>query len=238
MTATGETIILLTGFGAFPGARSNPTAEIVRRLARSRRLALLGVKVEARILPVVYGLVEAELRALIVETRPDVIIHLGLAGRRKALSVETRAVNRIGQLRPDAARRVSATSTVVAGGPAARNSRWPHARLIAAMRATGTPVRASIDAGDYLCNQALYLTLGLTAAPAGFIHVPKVGASKSRLTRGGRIKSTRAGVSLAMMAGAVEAAIVVMSVESRAGPLDPMAFAQHGPPPFAGSEIS
>ena len=205
MPAPRAKTILLTGFGAFPGARSNPTEVIARRLGALRRFALLGVKVEARVLPVVYDKIESELRKLLDEVKPDVVIHLGLAGRRKVVSVETRAINRVYMLRPDAARRFSATNVVVAGG-GVRKSRWPGARLVKAMSAHA-PVKASIDAGDYLCNQALYLTLGLCAAPAGFIHVPKPRARKPLRED---YAANQAQPTLAAMTRAVEAAIVAM----------------------------
>lgn len=201
------TTILLTGFGAFPGARSNPTTAIVRRLSASRRFALLDIKVEGRVLPVIFGQIEASASRALAETRPDAIIHLGLAGRRKTLSVETRAVNRISQLRPDAARRFSATPVVCANGPGFRAARWPAARLSAAMRVAGATARPSIDAGDYLCNQLLYLTLGATSVPAGFIHVPKPRCNACYF---GDSRPSQAS-----MTRAVEAAILVMAAQTR-----------------------
>ena len=65
---------------------------------------------------------------------PDLVVELGLAARRRHVSVETRAVNRVSPLRPDAARRFSPATTVVAGGPAFRRSRWSAPALVAAMR--------------------------------------------------------------------------------------------------------
>lgn len=199
--------ILVTGFGAFPGARSNPTLEIVRRLARVRRFALLGIRVETRVLRVEFAALGAALSAVIVETGPRAIIHLGLAARRKTLCVETRALNRVGRLRPDAARRFSAHAIVEPGGPAIRKARWPADPIRAAIRAAGAPARLSIDAGDYLCNQALYLTLAATNVPAGFIHVPKP-------ARGGRPLNPP-GLSIAAMARGVEAVIVLLAARCR-----------------------
>jgi pyroglutamyl-peptidase len=71
------------------------------------------------------------------------------------------------------------------------------------------PTRRSIDAGDYLCNQLLYLSLGLTAAPAGFIHVPR---PRGRTPKA-RLKAPRP--TLAAVARAVEAAILVLSRGTR-----------------------
>lgn len=200
MPYTRAKTILVTGFGAFPGAPTNPTSAIVNRLAKSRRLARLGLRIEAHVFPVVYARIEAEIAGLLARTRPDFVIHLGLAARRKVISIETRAINRIGRLRPDAERRFSAASAVVAGGPSTRRARWPAARLVVAAGARGARVRLSIDAGDYLCNQLLYLTLGMTPAPAGFIHVPKPG--------GRAVGARRRRLSLTQIGDAVEAAIL------------------------------
>ncbi len=168
----GPRIVLVTGFGAFPGARSNPTLDILRRLAGSRRWERLGVRLVTATLPVTWAGIEAALHAQIALSKPDAILHLGLASRRKGLSVETRAVNRLSKLKPDAARQASRIAAI-AGGPGLRQARWNDARLVAAITAGGAPVQRSIDAGDYLCNLALYLTLGMTPAPTGFLHVPK-----------------------------------------------------------------
>ena len=202
-----EMSVLVTAFGAFPGARTNPTVEIVRRLMRSRRFQRLGIVVTGRVLPVVFSEIDAALATALASVRPDVVIHLGLAGRRRTLSVESRALNRIGTLRADAARRTSATAVVAPRGVAVQRARWPVARLVRAMRATGAATRLSIDAGDYLCNQLLYLTLATSGAPVGFIHVPRPGIG-ARYAKAAR-------PSLSAMTAAVEAAIVVMAAESR-----------------------
>ena len=70
--------ILVTGFGAFPGAPRNPSAEIVRRFARERDVfARLGIEVETRVLPVVFGAAPVETSGF------DAVLHVGLAGRRE-----------------------------------------------------------------------------------------------------------------------------------------------------------
>jgi pyroglutamyl-peptidase len=201
--------VLITGFGAFPGARTNPTIEIVKRLAGSRRLRRLGIIVSGRIFPVVYGDIERRLQQALEQIRPQAIIHLGLAGRRKALSIEARALNRIGQLRPDAVRRVSGSRTIAENAAHVLRSRWPLAKLRSAMGSTGAPTEISIDAGDYLCNQLLYSTLSSTDLAAGFIHVPKVG------TRISGPCDTKRKLTLEAMVRAVEAAIIVICTENR-----------------------
>jgi pyrrolidone-carboxylate peptidase len=40
------------------------------------------------------------------------------------------------------------------------------------MRACGLDAELSDDAGDYICNETLYLALGSDVPRVGFIHVP------------------------------------------------------------------
>jgi pyroglutamyl-peptidase len=171
----GEVVVLITGFGAFPNAPKNPTADLVRCLpAYQPRLARLGIRLELQILPVVYAEVEARLAELVERTKPDAVLHFGLAGRRKGLSVETRALNRLGVLHPDAARKLAGRFPIVPGGAQSLRARFPAPRINAAFGKAGIVSRLSIDAGDYVCNQVLYLSLAKTTAQVGFIHVPRL----------------------------------------------------------------
>jgi len=171
-------VILVTGFGAFPGARQNPTALLMHQLAAvERRLARLGVKLERRVLPVVYDEIGPKLKGLIADVAPDAILHFGLAGRRRAISIETRAVNYMGVLHPDAAGRRVKNRSVLPEEPFARPARIPARQLDAVLRRAGVRSGLSNDAGDYVCNQTFYLSLAMaegTNRRAGFIHVPKM----------------------------------------------------------------
>ena len=164
--------VLVTGFGAFPGARHNPTLAILAGLERYRgRLARLGIGLHCVALPVVYDAVEPALRAAIGSARPDAILHLGLAGRRRWITLETRAVNRAGPLHPDAMRRRPA-QVLAPGAPQIMRATWPAQRLRVALIPHGA--RLSIDAGDYVCNATLYRSLAAARAPRiGFLHVPR-----------------------------------------------------------------
>ncbi len=165
--------VLVTGFGAFPGAPRNPSVAILADLgARRKRLARLGIDLRRATLPVVFAALEPALRELVERHRPDAILHLGLASRRRHVSVEVRARNRAGVLHPDASGRPAAL-TLVQGGPPSLRATYPAARVAAAMRRGGCPAFVSRDAGDYVCNAALYRSLLGAAAPrVGFVHVP------------------------------------------------------------------
>lgn len=166
--------ILATAFGAFPGAAVNPTMAIVDRLQRrAAALRLSGIDIRTHTLPVNYARANAELTAAIEAARPDAVLHFGLAGRRRHVSIETRALNRLNVIHPDGARRRSRRMQVVDKGPFLRKSRYGAPKLASALARAGIPARLSIDAGDYLCNQILYLSMAMHDLPGGFVHVPR-----------------------------------------------------------------
>ncbi len=203
--------ILVTAFGAFPGAPSNPTLSIIARLGKSRRAALFDVEIVTRALPVVYAGALIRLARLIGDIQPDAIVHLGLAGRRKAMSVESRALNRLGPLRQDAARQTPESNRIRPGGRDALKARWPAVRLATVLKGAGAGAQLSIDAGDYVCNQTLYLSLELSGVPTGFIHIPRPRPRRPEWRMGAAAHLP----TLAQMTGAVEAAALAMAAHAR-----------------------
>ncbi len=215
---TGASIrqtIVVTGFGTFPGARRNPTLDILARLERQRpRLARLGIALRCVALPVVYEAIEPALRAAIGEQRPDAILHLGLASRRRAITIETRALNHAVPLHPDAARRRPA-QILAPGAPAVLRATYPAARIQAALARSGHDARLSIDAGGYVCNATLYRSLlAAHAARVGFIHVPRARAARPRAPS--PIPAPRP--SIESLARAALTAVLVMGLGTRAPP--------------------
>jgi pyroglutamyl-peptidase len=161
--------VLVTGFGPFPGVRVNPSAELARRLARSPRLKRAGIDIAAAEFQTAYADVDASLPPLL--ERADIVLMLGVAARRKWLSVEQRGVNHANRTAPDAGGKAAPLSS---RGAHVQLSRAPLSACLAALRKARLPARHSIDAGRYLCNAGYYQ--GLTQAPAGttvlFVHVP------------------------------------------------------------------
>jgi pyroglutamyl-peptidase len=172
--------ILVTGFGAFPGTRQNPSAALVRALEKDRtRLARLGIALELATLPVVYAEIAPSLEALTCASRPDAILLFGLAARRKRVSIETRAANRLSRLRPDASGATPARLQILPCAPHAIRSTFPSREIAAALDRAEIACRLSSNAGTYICNQALYLSLAQTKAPqVGFIHAPRLAAGR------------------------------------------------------------
>jgi pyroglutamyl-peptidase len=172
--------VLLAGFGSFPGAPFNPSAALVRTLARRRRPAFSSLIRSIHVFATEYAAVDRDLPRLFAE-KPDIVLIFGLAGRRRQICVETRARNAVSMLFPDAGGRRPLTGVIESGGPGARLGRAPFFRLIGAMRANNVPVRWSRDAGRYLCNYAYWRAL--ERAPEGrplvqFVHIPAVASGR------------------------------------------------------------
>ncbi len=203
--------VLVTGFGAFPGARSNPTGALLETLVRQQaRLLRLGIALRTTRIPVVYGMVAPALQAAVARDRPDAILHLGLASRRRVISIETQAVNRANPLHPDAAGKRSA-QVLRPNGPGAWRATYPAARVAAKVRLVWPAVALSRDGGDYVCNATLHESLAERLAPCvGFIHVPRLRDAgqpcrRTRRSRPGMEELTRA----------VAAAVLVCAREVR-----------------------
>jgi pyroglutamyl-peptidase len=171
--------ILLTGFGPFPGAPTNPTGPLVRELARCRHSAFAGVRRIAHVFATSYDAVDRELPLLLAREKPDALLMFGLAARTQHLRIETRARNALTCTVPDAAGRRPQADVIAAGAPATLALRTAGQRLVAAARAAGMPAALSSDAGAYLCNYLCWRASETARPGAGprlvaFVHVPKV----------------------------------------------------------------
>jgi pyroglutamyl-peptidase len=177
------TTVLITGFRPFPGAPSNPTAALAMRLARAGRRR--GTNCIAHVFATTYAAVDRELPRLIATHRPDAILMLGLAARRRHVSIEVFARNRMSVWFPDAVGVVPPRAVIAAGASAATRGRAEFSRLLAAARATRVKTYLSRDAGNYLCNYVYWRALEAAAAPAGprravFVHVPHLSPNARR----------------------------------------------------------
>jgi pyroglutamyl-peptidase len=170
--------ILLTGFGPFPGAPSNPTGVLVQRLARLRRPALADVRLVPHVLPTSYRAVDIDLPQLLGDLKPDGVLMFGLSAKATCLRVETRARNALSAF-SDVDGQRSLSTCIVPGGPGAITFSIPATTLALAARRTRVQTVTSRDAGRYLCNYLSWRAIEAAAAPHGpkfaaFIHVPKL----------------------------------------------------------------
>ena len=151
-TLDGPTVSLwLTGFDAFPGVPSNPTATIVRNLT----MASIGtLQLKADVLPVVFEGTAARIAAGYCDHAPRLAVHLGVATRRRTISLERQACNQVSPGCPDAAGLSHPGGPVNRSRPGRRRLRTalPLAALVRRLRSAGFPARVSHDAGAYVCN--------------------------------------------------------------------------------------
>jgi pyroglutamyl-peptidase len=166
--------VLLTGFAPFDGAALNPSWEAARLAAAT---PLDGFSLTAVELPCVFGDSIGELRKQVAQVDPDIVVAIGLAPGRAAVSVERVAVNVDDARIPDNAGNQPIDEPVVPGGPAAYFSTLPIKASVAAVRAAGIPAEVSPTAGNYVCNHVFYGLMHMIAterpaARGGFVHVP------------------------------------------------------------------
>lgn len=165
--------VLLTGFEPFAGDRLNPSALIVEALAGTD---IEGARIEARILPCVFGRAITELVRAVEATSPRVVIALGQAGGRAGITVERVAINVDDARIPDNAGAQPIDQPIVPGGPAAYFSTLPIKAMVAALQRQGVAAAVSQTAGTFVCNHVFYgLRHHLADRPsvrAGFVHVP------------------------------------------------------------------
>ncbi len=164
---------LVTGFEPFGGDRVNPALEALRLLPA--RLGALDIATLA--LPTAFGGSLAALEDAVATTRPDIVLGLGLAGGRAALSLERVAINIDDARIPDNSGVQPIDRPVVPGGPAAYFATLPIKAAVAALRGAGLPAIVSNSAGTFVCNHLFYglLHLGATRRPGfrgGFLHLP------------------------------------------------------------------
>jgi pyroglutamyl-peptidase len=209
--------VLVVGFGPFPGAPHNPSAELVRSLAKQRRPALAGTRLVTAVLPTNYAAVRGELPMLLKRHDPDAVLFFGLASRARILRIERRAVNALTGFYPDATGAKLATRTFMQDMPAELPVCADVMRLAAAARSAGIDARLSRDAGRYICNAALYQTLHAARESnrpclVAFVHIPR---PRRRTRLDGKHGRPRPALQNLVRAG--EAILVALMAETRRG---------------------
>jgi pyroglutamyl-peptidase len=202
--------ILITGFGPFPGAPTNPTMRLARHIGGVRRVAFAGLRREVRLLPTTWAMLDG-VPALVRDVRPDAVLMFGLAGRRRRITPEARALNRASPLRVDAEGAPPPAQAMARGAGFARNGSISAGRMAAALRREGLPAAVSRDAGDYLCN-GLFWRMLETGVPCIFVHVPR--PVRPTLPRG-RMKRPRPTARGLQKAAEIALACVARSVAGR-----------------------
>ena len=165
--------LLITGFDPFGGEKTNPAIEAVKRLPA----AIAGATVVPLEIPTVFGTCAEVVRQAIITERPDVVLSVGQAGGRSALTPERIAINLDDGQIPDNAGFQPVDQPIQPNGPAAYFTQLPVKAMAQAIRQAGLPSHVSTTAGTYVCNHIMYQVQHLRATEfpqlqAGFIHIP------------------------------------------------------------------
>lgn len=165
--------ILLTGFGPFPGMPRNPSQFAVERFPDK----LGRMEIQRVVLPTIYDTAGAAIETLLVETRPDICLCLGVAGDA-FLRLETVARNHGTISAPDQSGAIR-SGPIAPTGPDTYACTLPFPALHAALKRLGIAAELSDDAGGYVCNHVFYTACHATerqglATACGFVHVPPI----------------------------------------------------------------
>lgn len=163
--------VVLTGFEPFGGDRTNPSWDAVRQVIPT------GYELVTAELPCSFTESLVALRALVAEHSPDVVICVGQAGGRAAITPERVAINLNDARIPDNSGAQPIDEPVIPHAPAAYFTTLPVKACVAALRAAGIPAAVSHTAGTFVCNHVFYGLMHLVATEhpdlrAGFVHVP------------------------------------------------------------------
>ena len=169
-------IVLLTGFDAFGGDALNPSWLAVQALHED---VVHGHRIVASQLPTTFAGSGPALLKLLRVHKPVLVVCVGLAGGRYALSLERIAINVHDARIADNAGAQPVDVPVVKGGPQAYFSTLPIKAMRQALTDAGVAAEVSQTAGTFVCNHVFYVLMhalnkqrSLRNARGGFVHVP------------------------------------------------------------------
>lgn len=205
---------LVTGFEPYGGRDLNPSGELAAALDGTR---IGDLSVVGRTLPVVFAGLAARIEACLAETRPALVIALGLWPGEPTIRLERRAVNLAECSSPDNAGALRQGEALEPDGAAALAATLPLPAIAAALLREGIPARLSDSAGTFLCNATLYTLLrtiarNRAAIPCGFIHLPYLPRQVATMLADARNPAPDTGLasmSLATMERAVRIALAI-----------------------------
>lgn len=166
-----ERKLLITGFEPFGGEIINPAWEAVQRLPDR----IGDFSVYKMMIPTVFGLAAELVLEKAERIKPDVILCVGQAAGRSAVTPERIAVNIRDARIPDNAGNQPEGEMVAEGGAAAYFATVPVREMAEAIRGQGIAGMVSNSAGAFACNDVMYTLLHRysgSGTKVGFIHVP------------------------------------------------------------------
>lgn len=173
--------VLVTGFGPFPGIHDNPSGDLVRRIKQERLRLPQDITLHATIIPTSWAVVEQFVQKDLAEFDPDIALHFGVSSRAHGFRIEQVARN-TASTAADCERKTFGRPHLANGGSPILHASIDAERTAQRLRKRGLEACASRDAGRYLCNMLLYLSLNQllecrSVRQTGFIHIPPLKGS-------------------------------------------------------------
>ena len=163
--------LLITGFEPFGGETINPSWEAVARLPEQ----IGEYTLTKRLIPVVFGKAFETVMEAASGLCPDVVLCIGQAGGRSAITPELVGINLRHASIPDNDGLQPKDEPILQSGAKAHFATLPVRKMAEAIAATGVPSHVSYSAGAYVCNDVLYTLLAHyegSETRVGFIHIP------------------------------------------------------------------
>lgn len=167
------TKVLVTGFDPFGGESVNPAFEAVKLLPDE----IAGAQIVKLEIPTVFTRSAVVLEEAMRREQPDIVICVGQAGGRSALTVEKVAINLAEARIPDNDGEQPLDTPLREDGDVAYFASVPVKAMVANVREHGLPAFVSYTAGTFVCNSIMYHLLYLIdrkfpGVRGGFMHVP------------------------------------------------------------------
>lgn len=167
--------ILLTAFDPFGEDKINPALEAVKLVDTSKINAEV-IKLEV---PTVFFKSIEKVREKILSEKPDVVLAIGQAGGRSALTPERIAINQDDARIKDNEGKQPIDTPIFEDGENAYFATIPIKKIVEKIRKGNLPAQVSNTAGTFVCNHLMYgilytLDKNLPDSKGGFIHVPYI----------------------------------------------------------------
>ncbi|MGP6138966.1 MULTISPECIES: pyroglutamyl-peptidase I [unclassified Jeotgalibaca] len=167
--------ILVTAFDPFGGEKINPALEAVKLLADE----IAGAEIVKLEIPTVFHKSADVMREKALEIKPDMILCIGQAGGRFAITPERVAINQDDARIEDNEGNQPIDVVIKEDGAPAYFATLPIKAMVEKIKEAGVPAAVSNSAGTFVCNHIMYHALYLAekelgGIQAGFIHVPYI----------------------------------------------------------------
>ena len=165
--------ILVTGFDPFGGEKINPAIEAVKRLPNE----IAGNKIIKLEVPTIFYQSADVVKKAIEKENPEMVINVGQAGGRGAITPERIAINFQSGSTPDNSGKGSKEGKIQVDGLDGYFTQLPIKKMVTDIRHAGIPAQISNSAGTYVCNHLFYEIQYLIHhdypdLKGGFIHIP------------------------------------------------------------------